>query len=157
MAYKVDFKEVSTIGLETSPVAETLAGLRAGEAKYVKGKFDIDLTTYPASEKPEVLEYINEILLERDLVFTTKALEVAEFVADDTQFAFVYYEDGMGISAGYSFVDPKRRAVGFKLSYGMEIPKEFEGKFKFARQKSKLAIEIRGSYFVIKGEHKLNK
>ncbi|MCK4075872.1 hypothetical protein HO931_06810 [Streptococcus suis] len=28
-----------------------------------------------------------------------------------------------------------KRAVGFKLSDGLEIPKEFEGKFKFARQR----------------------
>ena len=34
----------------------------------------------------------------------------------------------------------------------MDVPSEPES-FKFARQKSKLAGEIRGSYFVIKGEH----
>lgn len=33
MAYIVDFKHVSTIGLESSPVAEALAGLRANEAR----------------------------------------------------------------------------------------------------------------------------
>ncbi len=43
--------------------------------------------------------------------------------------------------------------VGFKLSEGMEVPKELEGKFKFARQKSKLAGTIRGWFFVIKGEY----
>ena len=32
----------------------------------------------------------------------------------------------------------------------MEVPEELEGKFKFARQKSKLAGTIRGSFFVIK-------
>jgi hypothetical protein len=35
----------------------------------------------------------------------------------------------------------------------MEIPAELATKFKFARQKSKLAGVIRGSYFVIKGEY----
>ena len=34
-----------------------------------------------------------------------------------------------------------------------EIPKEFEGKFKFSRQRSKLAGEIRGTFFVVKGEY----
>ncbi len=53
----------------------------------------------------------------------------------------------------YAIDDPKKRAVGFKLSDGMEVPKELEDKFKFARQKSKLAGTIRGSYFVIKGEY----
>jgi hypothetical protein len=53
----------------------------------------------------------------------------------------------------YNLVDPKKRAVGFKLSMGMPIPEELESKFKFARQKSKLAGEIRGSFFVVKGEY----
>jgi hypothetical protein len=52
----------------------------------------------------------------------------------------------------YTVDDPKKRAVGFKLSDGMEVPEELSS-FKFARQKSKLAGTIRGSYFVIKKEH----
>ena len=32
-------------------------------------------------------------------------------------------------------------------------PEELASRFKFARQKSKLADEIRGSFFVIKGEY----
>ena len=43
-----------------------------------------------------------------------------------------------------------KRAVGFKLSEGMDVPEELSS-FKFARKKSKLAGVIRGSYFVIKG------
>lgn len=39
MAYKVDFKEVTTSGLESSPVATALAGLRANEARYYWNKF----------------------------------------------------------------------------------------------------------------------
>ena len=34
----------------------------------------------------------------------------------------------------------------------MEVPEELSG-FKFARQKSKLAGIMRGSFFVIKGEY----
>ena len=34
MSYIVDFKNVSMVGLESSPVAQTLAGLRANEARY---------------------------------------------------------------------------------------------------------------------------
>jgi hypothetical protein len=52
----------------------------------------------------------------------------------------------------YQLDEPKKRAVGFKLSEGMDVPVEL-GSFKFARQKSKLAGTIRGSYFVIKGEY----
>jgi hypothetical protein len=35
----------------------------------------------------------------------------------------------------------------------MDVPAELAEGFKFARQKSKLAGTIRGSYFVIKGEY----
>ena len=35
----------------------------------------------------------------------------------------------------------------------MDVPDELADRFKFARQKSKLAGTIRGSYFVIKGEY----
>ena len=59
----------------------------------------------------------------------------------------------LSVNVMYAIDDPKKRAVGFKLSDGMEVPSELEGKFKFARQKSKLAGTIRGSYFVIKGEY----
>src|SRR5690348_8056827 len=40
MPYAVDFNDVSTIGLESSPVAAKLAGLRAHEARYFKKKYD---------------------------------------------------------------------------------------------------------------------
>ena len=36
MSYEVDFTNVSTIGLESSPVVDGLAGLRANEARYFK-------------------------------------------------------------------------------------------------------------------------
>lgn len=53
----------------------------------------------------------------------------------------------------YTIEDEGKRAVGFKLSEGMEVPDELAERFKFARQKSKLAGTIRGSYFVIKNEY----
>ena len=84
----VDFENVSTIGLESSPVADALASLRANEARYM-----------------------------------------------------------------YGLADGTKRAVGFKLSEGMEVPEELASRFKFARQKSKLAGVIRGSFFVIKAEY----
>ncbi|HWE55915.1 MAG TPA: phage tail protein, partial [Acidimicrobiales bacterium] len=65
----------------------------------------------------------------------------------------VFYESGLSINVLYTLDDPKKRAVGFKLSDGMDIPDELGSKFKFARQKSKLAGTIRGSYFVIKNEY----
>ena len=67
--------------------------------------------------------------------------------------AYVFYESGLSINVMYSIEDGGKRAVGFKLSDGMEIPDELAAQLKFARQKSKLAGTIRGSYFVIKGEY----
>lgn len=153
MPVVVDFKEVSTAGVESSPVAGALAGLRANDARYFKNKYDIDFEVYPAAEKQESLAWVNEVLAERDLSFASKPLEVAEIVIDDMRWVFVYYQSGLGVNVMYSPSDPKKRAVGFKLSDGMDVPDELEGKFKFARMKSKLAGIIRGSYFVVKGEH----
>ncbi|MBO9605247.1 MAG: phage tail protein [Paenibacillaceae bacterium] len=155
MAYVVDFKEVSTVGLESSPVAEALAGLRANEARYFMNKYKHEFTVVPASESQETLDYVNRILKEeRGLVFAAKPLETSRLQVENILWTFVFYEDGLGVNVLYTIDDPKKRAVGFKLSEGMEVPKELEEKkFKFARQKSKLAGTIRGTFFVIKGEY----
>lgn len=153
MSYIVDFKNVSTVGLESSPVAEALAGLRANEARYYMNKYKHEFTVVPASESQETLDYVNQILKERNIEFAAKPLETSRFQVENIKFAYVFYEDGLAINVMYTVDDPKKRAVGLKLSEGMEVPKELEGKFKFARQKSKLAGTIRGSFFVIKGEY----
>jgi hypothetical protein len=67
--------------------------------------------------------------------------------------AYVFYESGLSINVMYEIEATGKRAVGFKLSEGMEIPEELASNFKFARQKSKLAGVIRGSFFVIKGQY----
>jgi hypothetical protein len=112
LSYKVDFNTVSTSGLESSPVAPTLAGLRANEARSRR----------------------------RSCTSRTSAG------------VCVFYESGLSINVLYTLDDAGKRAVGFKLSEGMEVPAEL-GQFKFARQKSKLTGTIRGSYFVIKNEY----
>ncbi len=149
----VDFVTVSTVGLESSPVADALAGLRANEARYFKNKYDLVFETEPAEDAPELVEYVTRVLQERDIVITARPLEVTELSVDDIRWTFVFYESGLAVNVMYSRTDPKRRAVGFKLSMGMDVPEELAEKFKFARQKSKLAGEIRGSYFVVKGEY----
>lgn len=154
MPYTVDFKNVSTVGLESSPVAEALAGLRANEARYYKNKYGHDFTVTPAEEAPETLEYVNNILAtERNLVISSRPLEVSSFEVDGLRMAYVFYESGLSINVMYSIEDGGKRAVGFKLSDGMEVPEELASTFKFARQKSKLAGTIRGSYFVVKGQY----
>jgi hypothetical protein len=155
MSYVVDFENVSTIGLESSPVAEALAGLRANEARYYKNKYDHVFTVSPASESPETLDRVRRILAdERDLVISARPLEVTSFEVDGIRMAYVFYESGLSINVMYTIADQGKRAVGFKLSEGMEVPEELQAAgFKFARQKSKLAGVIRGSFFVIKGEY----
>ncbi len=154
MPYVVDFQNVSTTGLESSPVAERLAGLRANEARYFKNKYDHVFAVEPAAEAAETVDWVNGILKdERDLVIESRPLEATGFVADGIRFGYVIYESGLIINVMYGLEDGGKRAVGFKLAEGMPVPGELESRFKFARQKSKLAGTIRGSYFVIKGEH----
>lgn len=153
MSYLVDFKTVSTVGLEDSPVATALAGLRANEARYFKNKYDHDFTVEPAKKATAAIDWVHRILEEeRDIVIESPPLEATAFRVENLRMAYVFYESGLSINVMYDLKDPKKRAVGFKLSDGMEIPKELS-KFKFARQKSKLAGTIRGSYFVIKSEY----
>ncbi len=153
MSYIVDFINVSTVGLESSPVKEALAGLRANEARFITNKFKHEFTVVPASESQETIDWVNRILKrERDIEFSAKPLETSRFQAENIIIAHVFYEDGLALNVMYAVDDLKKRAVGFKLSEGMDVPKEL-AKFKFARQKSKLAGTIRGSFFVIKGEY----
>ena len=153
MPYIVDFKNVSTVGLESSPVAEALAGLRANEARYYRNKYDHVFTVSPASEVPQVVDRVSRILRdEREIVIGSRPLEATSFEVDGLRMAYVFYESGLSINVLYS-IDAGKRAVGFKLAEGMEIPEELATRFKFARQKSKLAGVIRGSYFVIKVEY----
>jgi hypothetical protein len=153
MGYVVDFKTVSTTGLESSPVAEALAGLRANEARYFKNKYDHTFTVEPAGKAKKVVSFVHRILEEeRDIVIESPALEATEFQVENIRWAYVFYESGLSINVMYTLDDPKKRAVGFKLSEGMEVPAELASRFKFARQKSKLAGTIRGSFFVLKKE-----
>src|SRR5690348_2826789 len=154
MSYTVDFTNVSTVGLESSPVPEALAGLRANEARYFKNKYDHVFTTEPASDAKETIDWVHRILKEeRDIVISSPPLEATTFEVDNIRMAYVFYESGLSINVMYALDDGGKRAVGFKLSDGMEVPAELASQFKFARQKSRLAGTIRGSYFVIKGEY----
>lgn len=151
----VSFTEVSTEGLESSPVADALAGLRANEARYFSTKYQHEFTVVPAVEAPATLAWVEEILRsERDIAFASPALEVSINEVEDIFWVHVIFESGLIANVLWTRTEGGKRAVGFKLSDGMDAPEELSA-FKFARQKSKLAGTIRGSYFVIKGEHPL--
>jgi hypothetical protein len=154
MPYIVDFENVSTTGLESSPVAEALAGLRANEARYYRNKYGHVFTVSPAADEPEALDWLSQILArERDIVISARPLEVTSFEVDGFRMVYVFYESGLAVNVMYGIKDGEKRAVGFKLSEGMEVPEELASRFKFARQRSKLAGVIRGSFFVIKGDY----
>ena len=156
MSYAVDYTNVSTVGLESSPVADALAGLRANEARYFKTKHDHTFSLEPAAESPDVIAWVHGILAdERDLVIESRPLEATAFEVDGTYWAYVFYESGLSVNVLYTRAEGGKRAVGFKLSDGMDVPDELAARFKFARQRSKLAGTIRGTYFVIKGTYEL--
>jgi hypothetical protein len=153
MPYTVDFNTVSTVGLESSPVAAALAGLRANEARYFKNKYNQDFIVEPASEARSTIDWVHRILKEeRDIVIASPPLEATELHVDNIRWVYVFYESGLSINVLYTLDDDGKRAVGFKLSDGMDVPAELS-QFKFARQKSRLAGTIRGSFFVIKNEY----
>jgi hypothetical protein len=128
--------------------------LRANEARYFRNKYGHVFAVEPASEAQDTIEWVHRILKdERDLVIRSRPLEATAFQVEDLRIAYVFYESGLSINVMYAIDDRKKRAVGFKLSDGMEVPAELAARFKFARQKSRLAGTIRGSFFVIKGEY----
>ncbi len=153
MAHVVDFETVSTTGLESSPVASALAGLRANEARYLRNKYGHVFTVKPAAEARKAIAWVNRILAERDIVISSPPLEATSFEVAGIRMAYVFYESGLSINVMYAVDDPRKRAVGFKLAEGMDVPPELATRFKFATQRSKLAGSVRGSFFVIKGEY----
>src|SRR4030088_3038957 len=154
MSYAVDFVSVSTVGLESSPVAAALAGLRANEARYFKNKYDHVFVVEPAAKAKKTIDWVHRILKEeRDLVIESRPLEATAFQVENIRMAYVFYESGLSINVMYTVDDPKKRAVGFKLSEGMEVPAALASSFKYATQKSKLAGPIRGSYFAFENDY----
>ena len=135
-------------------MVDALGGLRANEARYFKNKYDHVFTVEPAARAKKEIALVQRILKdERGIVIESPPLEATMFQVENIRWTYVFYESGLSINVLYTLdgASPKR-AVGFKLSEGMDIPAELAS-FRFARQKSKLAGTIRGSYFVIKGEY----
>ena len=154
MPYTVDFNTVSTVGLESSPAAAALAGLRANEARYFKNKYDHFFAVEPASNAEATIDWVHRILKEeRDIVISSRPLEATAFQIENIRIAYVFYESGRSINVMYATDNPNERAVGFKLSEGMEVPEELASRFKFATGRSKLAGTIRGSYFAFENDY----
>jgi hypothetical protein len=84
----VDCENVSTVGLESSPVAASLAGLRANEARFVKNKWAHVLTVEPARDAASTVDWVHRILEEeRDIVISSRALEATAFQIENIRIA----------------------------------------------------------------------
>lgn len=106
-----------------------------------------------AQDRQETVEWVCQILKDdRGIEISSRPLETAVLDVENIHWVHVFYESGLAINVPYTRDNPKKRAVGFKLSEGIEVPAEL-AQFKFARQKSKLAGTIRGSFFLIRGEY----
>jgi hypothetical protein len=113
MPYTVDFNTISTVGLESSPVAAALAGLRANEARYFKNKYDHVFAVEPASNAKITIDWMHRILKEeRGIVISSRPLEATAFQIENIRMAYVFYQSGLSINVMYTLDDPKKRAVG---------------------------------------------
>ena len=113
------------------------------------GPVTLDGTALSVDAVERVARILSE---ERGIVVASPALEATDVAVEGVRWTYVFYESGLSVNVLWTLADAGKRAVGFKLSDGMDVPAEL-GAFKFARQRSKLAGPIRGSYFVIKGEY----
>jgi hypothetical protein len=109
----VDFTAVSTSGLESSPVADALAGLRANEARYFRTKYGHTFTVEPAAAAGDVVAWVQRILEdERDLVISSPPLEATTFEVDGVRWAYVFHESGLVVNVLYGLAAGSKRAVG---------------------------------------------
>src|SRR6476659_3775129 len=98
MPYTVDFGTVSPVGLESSPFADALAGLRANEARYFKNKCDHDVTVESASAAEATVECVHRSLkAELDIVTSSRPLQATAFQVENSRIAYVFYESGLSV------------------------------------------------------------
>src|SRR3984893_19291205 len=106
MPYTVDFSTVSTTGLESSPVAAALAGLRANEARYFTNKYDHVFTVEPAAKAKKAIDWVHRILKEeRDIVIASPPLEATSFQVENIRWTYVFYENGLSINVASTVDD----------------------------------------------------
>src|SRR4030088_2592682 len=109
MPYAVDFGTVSTVGLESSPVADALAGLRANEARYFKNKYDHAFTVEAARKSQKAVDWVHRIPKEaRHIVISSRPLEATAFQVENLRMAYVFYESGLSINVMYDVENPKK-------------------------------------------------
>jgi len=138
MSDVVDFVNVSTVGLESSPVAVALAGLRANEARYFKNKYDHVFTVEPVAKAKKAIDLVHRILKEeRDIVITSPPVEATAFQVENIRWTYVFYESGLSINVLYTLDGPNpKRAVGSSCPKGWTSPPSWARSSSHARSRS---------------------
>jgi hypothetical protein len=84
----------------------------------------------PANDAEATIGWVHRILEEeRDIIISSRPLEATAFQVKNVRIAYVFYESGLSINVMYTIDGPEKRAVGFKLSDGMDIPAELASRF----------------------------
>ena len=118
-----DFNTVSAAGLKPPPVAAAPAGPAGEPGPPLQQQDGHVFTVEPASNANTTIDGVHRILNEeRDIVISSRPLEATAFPIEGIPMAHASYESGLSINVMYTVDDPKKRAAGFKLSEGMEVP-----------------------------------
>ena len=153
MPYAVDFNDVSTVGLESSPVAAALAGLRANEARYFKHKYDHDFAVQPAKKAKATIDWVHRILKEeRNIVISSLPLEASDFHVESIRIAYAFYESGLSINVMYTIEDPRSGRSGSSSRKGW-TPLRSSPSGSNSPPKNRTRRNHSGSYFVFEHEH----
>ena len=122
MSYIVNFKEVETVGLESSHVAEALAGLRANEARYFWRKYKTEFEVFTPQERPDILAHIEKALAQREMSFPYTALHVAQVEVD----GILWTMSSMKMVWQSMFSTPWRRAEKEPLASSYPMASTFQ-------------------------------
>lgn len=109
MTYLVDFVNVATTGLVSSPVAPALAGLPANEARYFANKYAQSFRVEPANKAKKAVALVARILKEeREIVISSPALEATSFQVENIRWTYLFYQSGLSINVLYTPMTPHR-------------------------------------------------
>jgi hypothetical protein len=93
----VDFNTVATVGLESSPVAAALSGLRAHEVRTSRtGTTTSSRWSLPATPRRPPTGCAESLKEERDIVISSRPLEATAFQGETIPIAYVFYESDPG-------------------------------------------------------------
>lgn len=72
---------------------KSLAGILSNEGRYFSTKFKYECIVQVADKSQNAINYVNKILLERQLLFSAKPQDTSQFHIDNIVLIYVFYED----------------------------------------------------------------